>query len=369
MCLLTGHGTLDSSIDALRHGAFDYLRKPCSVDETEVSLRRALEDQALLERNAILRSGLAGHPQGEDVAGSCERFRAVLELADRVAESEANVLLLGETGAGKDVLARRIHEMSGRAQQPFVVVDCASLHKDLLQNELFGHDRGSFTGAAGGKHGLFEVADGGTLLLDEIGDTSLETQKKLLRVIETGSFRHLGGTREIQVDVRVLAATNRDLQLLMERGEFRSDLYFRLSTIRLEVPPLRERLEDVPDLAHLFVDRITARMGRPKRMSTAFLDRLQKYHWPGNVRELLHVIERAVVLSADECIGTEHLPPEVLGRAESDSPGLQTLVDLERDHIVRVLKAVALNRARAAEILGISERTLYRKLATYGLDE
>ena len=260
---------------------------------------------------------------------------------------------------------------SKRAAQPLVIVDCAALHEDLLHNDLFGHDKGAYTGATETKHGLFEVADGGTIFLDEVGDVSLATQVKLLRVLESGTFRHVGGTREIKVDVRIIAATNRDLQELMAREYFRRDLFYRLSTIRVEVPPLRERPADIAALVAHVVGRLNRRYDRSKRFSAGAVAAMTAYRWPGNVRELLHVVEHGMIVSEGDLVEVRHLPSEVRGSGSSTTNpavgSMRTLADIERQHIERVVRAVEGNRGRAARILGISERTLYRKLREYGL--
>ena len=369
--MLTGHGTIASSVEAMRRGAFDYLRKPCSVEELEVTLQKAQEHQGLLERNAVLTRGLARPTGAPSMIGGSPAFLELLDLVDRVAEADAAVLVLGETGAGKDEVARRLHAMSPRRAAPLVTVDCAALDPSLLTNELFGHERGSYTGATAAKPGLFEVADRGTLFLDEVGELTPETQTRLLRVIETGRFRRVGGTRELSVDVRVVAATNRDLDHMMSHGQFRRDLYYRLSTICVEVPPLRRRREDVAPLCEVFLARLNVRRGQRKRLSAEALERLCAYDWPGNVRELLHVIERAHILSRGDRIDTEGLPAEVLRAAPSPAPDdheLLPLSEVERRHIERVVAEMHGNRARAASILGIGERTLYRKLKDYESD-
>ena len=371
--VLTGHGSIDTAIEAMRLGAFDYLRKPCPIEELEVSLQKALERRTLVRQNSILRDGYAPPDLGSEFVGASAAFRGVCDLVGRVAPTDSSVLILGETGVGKDVVAKLIHARSPRREQPLVVVECAALHEELLDSELFGHEKGAYTGAVQAKHGLFEVADGGTIFLDEIGDVSQTTQVKLLRILETGRFRHVGGTRELSVDVRVLAATNRDLDDMMKRGYFRRDLFFRMNTIRIEVPPLRDRPEDLPVLTDHFLRRLNSRFGCAKRFTPAALERLARYAWPGNARELLHLVERAVILSPDDEIGVDHLPAEVQrcgpGPALTTSAELPTLQELERCHIERVLGVVTGNRARAAQILGISERTLYRKVKEYGLGE
>ena len=366
--VLTGHGTIDTAITAMRNGAYDYVAKPCSIKELRVVLDKALERRRLVERNAILQSGLQPPPSTSAFIGSSAAFAQARALIERVAASGASVLILGETGVGKEVVARRVHEGSPRKSQPFVVVDCTTLHDDLLHSELFGHEKGAYTGATERKHGLFEVADGGTLFLDEIGDLSLGLQQKLLRVLETGCFRHVGGTREIHVDARLVAATNRNLEDMIARGQFRSDLYYRLGTLHIEIPPLRERVEDIPILARHFLARIDARFGQARRFTADALARLQAWHWPGNVRELLHAVEAAAVLASGEAIDVDDLPRHVRGARRAESAVMRSLESLEREHIVAVLQAVGANRHQAAQVLGISERTLYRKLGDYGLE-
>ncbi len=366
--VLTGHGTIDTAIAAMRAGAYDYVAKPCSIKELRVVIDKALERRRLVERNEILRTGLQPPPSTSAFIGSSAAFEKARVLIERVAASEASVLILGETGVGKEVVARRVHEGSPRKSQPFVVVDCTTLHDDLLHSELFGHEKGAYTGATERKHGLFEVADGGTMFLDEIGDLSLGLQQKLLRVLETGCFRHVGGTREIHVDARLVAATNRNLEEMIARGQFRSDLYYRLGTLHVEMPPLRDRVEDIPTLARHFLARIDARYGLQRRISAEAMARLQAWHWPGNVRELLHAVEAAAVLATGEVIEVEDLPRHVRGTRRQETAVMRTLESLERDHIISVLQTVGGNRHQAASVLGISERTLYRKLSDYGLE-
>ncbi|HSD66200.1 MAG TPA: sigma-54 dependent transcriptional regulator, partial [Vicinamibacteria bacterium] len=257
--MLTGHGSFDTAIESIRMGAFDYVAKPCPLDELEVRIRRALERRALQQRATILERGLTPPDPGGFFVGASPPFRQALGLLERVAASDSTVLICGETGTGKEMAARLLHARSPRRSRPFVVVDCAALQEELLQSELFGHERGAFTGADRAKPGLFEVANGGTIFLDEVGDASPDIQAKLLRVLETGRFRHLGGTEEITVDVRVVAATNRDLRQAIARGHFREDLFYRLATFTVEIPPLRERQEDVRLLVDHFTERVNAR--------------------------------------------------------------------------------------------------------------
>jgi DNA-binding NtrC family response regulator len=282
------------------------------------------------------------------------------------------VLITGETGSGKELVAKLLHRRGPRHERPFVVVECAALQESLLQSELFGHERGAFTGADRAKPGLFEVAHGGTIFLDEIGEVSQATQVKLLRVLDTSTFRHVGGTSEIRVDVRVIAATNRDLPALVRQGLFREDLFYRLSTIAINVPPLRERRPDILVLAQHFVGVLNERFGLRKRIGEEALTLLRQHDWPGNVRELLHVVEAAMVVSDGEEIRPEHLPP-ALRKAPSpiESVGadgrVRTLDEMERAHIELVLRMTRGHRGEAAAMLGISERNLYRKIREYGL--
>ena len=369
--VLTAHGTIDSALAAMKLGAYDYLRKPCHLQELELTLERAYERRRLGEQNARLKEGLSG-VHGPDMVGSGPAFEELCRLVAKVAASDSTVLVRGETGTGKEVVARSIHRLSPRRDEPFVVVDCAGLHENLLQSELFGHEQGAFTGATRRKHGLFETADGGTVFLDEIAEVSLAVQAVLLRVLETSSFRRLGGTREVHVNVRLVAATNRSLERLIEEGKFRRDLYFRLNAIRVDIPPLRQRQEEIPVLVDHFVSLHNARCGTHKRVSQAALTLLVRYRWPGNIRELRHVIERALVLADAEAIGPADLPPDVGERdflaGDVDAPRPLSLAELERRHIARVLAEVRGHRARAAQLLGISERNLYRKIHEHQLD-
>ncbi len=383
--LLTGHGSIDTAIESIRNGAFDYVAKPCPLDELEVRIQRALERQALRRRASLLERGLTPPDVGGSFVGESPEFRALLQLLERVAASDSTVLVTGETGAGKEMVAKLLHARSPRRHRPFVVVECAALQESLLQSELFGHEKGAFTGADRAKPGLFEVAHGGTIFLDEIGEISQATQVKLLRVLDSSTFRHVGGTSEVRVDVRVLAATNRDLRTMVRQGLFREDLFYRLSTITLEVPPLRGRGADVDILADHFVAVLNGRYAFHKRLSPAARAALRGYGWPGNVRELLHAVEAAAVVSEGEEIRPEHLPAAVRGAgapaaaasstAEAPSAAapataeepLPTLEEMERRHVERALRATGGHRGQAARILGISERNLYRKLREYGL--
>ena len=372
--LLTGHGSIDTAIEAIRIGAFDYVVKPCPLDELDVRIQRALERRALRRRATLLERGLTPPNLESSFVGESPEFRRLLDVIHRVAPSDSAVLIMGETGAGKERVAKLIHARSQRSAKPFVVVECAALQENLLQSELFGHERGAFTGADRAKPGLFEVADGGTIFLDEIGEISPTTQTTLLRVLDVATFRHLGGTREIHVDVRVITATNRDIPGMVRQGLFRQDLYYRLSTITVEVPPLRARPGDIELLAQQFAARLNLQFGTNRRFGEAALEQMRRHSWPGNVRELLHVVEASLVMCDGSIVLPEHLPAALRkpGPAERDGLGtvdrqLVSLEAAERAHILAALNSCAGHRGNTARVLGISERNLYRKLREYDL--
>jgi DNA-binding NtrC family response regulator len=371
--MLTGHGSIDTAIQSVRAGAFDYVAKPCPLDELEVRIQRALERQSLRRRASLLERGLTPPDVAGSFVGGSPEFRGLSDLVERVAPTDSTVLITGETGVGKEMVAKLIHARSLRRGRPFVVVECAALQESLLQSELFGHDRGAFTGADRAKPGLFEVAHGGTIFLDEIGEVSQSTQVKLLRVLDTSTFRHVGGTAEIRVDVRILAATNRDLPAMVKQGLFREDLFYRLSTIAVEVPALRRRKGDVGLLARHFVALLNDRYGVARRLGADALARLERHDWPGNVRELQHTIEAAMAVCDEEEILPRHLPralvtaPPAAEPVEALGGSVPTLEAVERAHVERVLRAAGGHRGHAAKLLGISERNLYRKLRQYNL--
>ena len=372
--MLTGHGSIDTAIESIRIGAFDYVVKPCPLDELHLRIQRAVERRSLQQRANLLERGLTPPDLGSSFIGESPEFRRLLKLIELVAPSDGTVLITGETGAGKERVAKLIHARSPRRFRPFVVVECATLQENLLESELFGHERGAFTGADRGKPGLFEVANGGTIFLDEIGEVSPATQTKLLRVLDTSTFRHVGGTAEIRVDVRILTATNRDVSSMVRQGLFREDLFYRLSTITVEVPPLRARGTDVELLAQQFVATLNERFGSGKRISEEALQLFRSHNWPGNVRELLHAVEAAMVLCEGTCILPEHLPATfrnsrvaMVSSFSSKGASLPTLEQAEREHIRLALEASNGHRGNAARILGISERNLYRKLHEHGL--
>src|ERR1039457_5278078 len=319
--MLTGHGSIDSAIESIRVGAFDYVTKPCPLDEIQIRVERAIEQRALRQRASLLERALMPPDQAASFVGESPEFRRMLHLVQLVGASDSTVLITGETGSGKERVAKLLHARSPRKAKPFVVVDCAALQESLLQSELFGHERGAFTGADKAKPGLFEVAHGGTIFLDEIGEISHAAQVNLLRVLDTSVFRHVGGTSEIRVDVRVLAATNRDLRAMVSKGLFREDLFYRMSTITVELPPLRKRGADIELLARHFVGMLNERYGSSKVLGEGALDALRGHSWPGNVRELVHAVEAAVVVCEGEAILAEHLPPSVCGGSGRGAAG------------------------------------------------
>jgi DNA-binding NtrC family response regulator len=364
--MLTAYGTVQEAIRAMKEGAHDFLTKPCKLGELEAVLEKAVEKQNLERGNTALQREVDRLQPGDRFVGSTPSVRELLRMVARVAETDSTVLIRGESGAGKELVARAVHRQSRRARQPFVVVDCASLHENLLQSELFGHEKGAYTGAIRLKHGLFEVADRGTIFLDEIAEITPPLQVKLLRVLETGTFRRVGGTVDIRVDVRVIAATNRSLETMMKEGAFREDLYYRLNVFSVHIPPLRERRDDITLLVDHFIRNSSIVPKRTVRVSDGSMEVLQRYLWPGNVRELENVIERALILCDGGIIEPEHLPMGVRLTPSfgdnGDAKELPTLEEVERRYIKRVLDECKGHRQRAAAILGISERNLYRKL-------
>jgi DNA-binding NtrC family response regulator len=365
--VLTGHATIDLAVTAVKLGADHFMTKPVELPTLHVMLQRLLSSRKAQKRDAAVRSRSAVQAV-DPFVGSSETVRQLREDAERVAGSDSAVLVLGETGAGKGVLSRWLHRASSRADEPFVELNCAGLARDLVESELFGHERGAFTGAVSRKQGLLEIADGGAVFLDEIGDMDLQLQAKLLKVVEEKRFRRVGELHDRYSDIRLIAATHRDLVALSREEKFRSDLYFRISTITLTVPPLRRRVEDIPLLARNFVRSLAAEMGRPERdLQRDALAALQSYSWPGNVRELRNVLERALLLSTGDAIFAGDLRFDFDGRGAP--PALSTadrLEDIERAHVIRVIGEENGHVERAATRLGIPRSTLYQKLKAYG---
>ena len=362
--MITAYASMESAIAAMKKGAFDYITKPFKNDEVLVVIRNAVERRQLIAENTALKRNLQAQTHNfAGIIGRSPKMKQVFDLIIQAAPSRSTILITGESGTGKELVARAIHERSARAARAFVPIHCGALPREVLESELFGHEKGAFTGAVNAKPGLVDLADGGTLLLDEIGEMEPDSQVKLLRALETGMFFRVGGTRPRSVDIRIVAATNRDLAEAMRAGEFRQDLYYRINTITVSLPPLRERREDIALLAQHFVESKAAYGA--KRLSPATLAVLEAYAWPGNVRELLHAIERGVILSKGDEIEPADLPPEVLGAgAPPTAPG-GSLESIERTHIVSTLRQVTGHRGKAAALLGIDPKTLYRKIIGY----
>ena len=381
--MLTADTSLGTGLEAMRLGAYDYLTKPSTLDEIEAVVRKADEKRRLVRQNASLKDAVrrpSEEAQGSLVYKSRE-MEGLVALAETAARADSTVIITGESGTGKDVLARFIHARSSRADQPVIDVNCAALPETLFESEFFGHERGAFTGATSTKRGLIEAADASTLFLDEVGEMPAQTQVKLLRFLEEGRFRRVGSTRDRASDVRVIAATNRNLAEDVTAGRFRADLFYRLNVISLHVPPLRRRRDDIPALVEHFLALYRERFNRPALdLSEEARRRLESYDWPGNVRELRNCLERAAALATEDLIEAEQVMPPARvpeganadnasssaeGSPSSSTAAPVTLEQLERQHILRVLEEAGGNRERAAAILGISARTLYRKLREY----
>jgi len=353
--VMTGVQDVATAVEAMKLGAYDYLTKPTKLEELDVLIRKAGEKGRLLRENVALRAHLEGAESFPEIITRSPRMQEVLRVIERVAPTESSVLLLGESGTGKDLVARAIHDRSARRDRAFVPIHCGALPREVLESELFGHEKGAFTGAVSAKPGLIELADGGTLFLDEIGEMEVESQVKILRVLERGAFYRVGGTRAQRVDIRVVSATNRDLAEAMKTGEFRQDLYYRLNTISLHLPPLRERPEDIVPLAQAFLERHA--VYGPKRLTAAGIECLQIYAWPGNVRELEHAIEHAAILAPQEALRPDDFPPEIRSGAEVATPPPGSLEEMERRHIVAILRQVGGQRGKAAALLKIDAKT------------
>jgi two-component system NtrC family response regulator len=370
--VLTAYGSITNAVRAIKEGAFEYLTKPITQEELELNVARAMENLALKRNYVFVRDQQRAARPGV-VVGTSEAMNTLMGLVNAVAQSNATVLIHGESGAGKEIIAHEIHERSPRAGRNYVALDCCTLQDNLFESELFGHERGAFTGANALKRGLVEAADGGTLFLDEIGEISPAAQAKLLRVIETKQYRRVGGTKDLAGDVRIVAATNRDLAEMAREGRFRADLYYRLSAFELKVPPLRQRREDIPALAYHFIEKHDFSRRVVKKLSPAAERALIEYDWPGNVRELRNVIERAIILSGSD--GTIKLPHVTLSDA-AQTRGAVTLSferevkleDVKRVYVEAMHRKYSGHRSRLARALGVSERNLYRLLLKYGLE-
>jgi DNA-binding NtrC family response regulator len=381
--LMTAYADAKTAVEAMKSGAYDYIVKPFQLDEIKLMVSKVMERRALMEENISLREELEEAHGFSAIVGGSDAMKLVFDMASKVAATEATVLITGESGTGKDLLARAIHTHSARGDRPFVKVNCGAVPETLLESELFGHEKGAFTGAHRVKPGIFETADGGSIFLDEIGELPGGTQVKLLQVLQDRTFIRLGGNKATTVDVRVIAATNRDIAAAMKEGRFREDLYYRLNVFPIHVPALRDRREDLP----LLIETILKRHGHaPNKIGPAALSLLSDYHFPGNVRELENLLERALILAGKGQVGVEHFPavPEGGGepagaegpgadgaaerdRAHGDDRTAMSLSKLEREMIIKALKRASGNKSRAAKLLGITRRALYSKMETHGI--
>jgi DNA-binding NtrC family response regulator len=366
--IITAYASIPTAITAMKEGAYDYIEKPFCPERAELLVKKLAEHQQLVEENVSLRQRLEDHYRFENIIAKSSKMQRVIEVIKVVAESNATVLITGESGTGKELVAHAVHSQSHRRNKPFVAVSCAALPESLLESELFGHEKGSFTGAYAQKKGKFEFANGGTLFLDEVGEMSANIQVHLLRVLEEKEFTRVGGNEPIRVDVRVISATNKDLRRAIEKQEFREDLYYRLNVVNIELPPLRERKEDIPLLAEHFLNKFAS---ENKKDVTGFSPEATKlllgYDWPGNVRELENAVERAVILAKDSLITVADLPQENRSLVRLASTG-KNLREVEKNHVLNVLRETGGNYSEAARILGITRMTLYNKAREYGFD-
>jgi len=369
--ILTGHGTIENAVQAMKNGAYDYLTKPVNMDRLSLLVQRALSARELMLQHRALQEELQKRNQFSNIIGKSDSMKKIFEMVQQVAPSRAAVLITGESGTGKEMIADALHYNSPRRDKPLIKVHCAALTETLLESELFGHERGSFTGAVARKRGRFELAHRGTIFLDEIGEMSQNVQIKLLRVLEDKTFERVGGEETIDVDVRVIAATNRELKSAIEAGEFREDLYYRLNVVNIHIPPLRERKEDIPLLVSAFVKEFSEENGKsieavePKARMI-----LYNYSWPGNVRELRNGIESSVVMCKSNIITVEDLPPHIHNESDEETLRVRTgstMAEIEREVIRATLNQQNGNKTKAAEVLGIGRKTLHRKLQEYGL--
>ena len=373
--MITAFGSVETAVEAMKSGAYDYVTKPIDYEGLVLAVHRAMERQSLLEEVRSLRSALDERYGFENIVGRSKRLLHVLDMASRVAQHDSTVLLLGETGTGKELLARAIHQNGGRKNKPFVTINCGAIPKELLESELFGFTRGAFTGAHTAKVGKIEMADGGTLFLDEVGELPLDMQVKLLRLLQNGEIEKLGSTAQAVVDVRVVAATNRNLPAMIEDGAFREDLYYRLAVVPLALPPLRERKEDIPELVQHLLRKLKARHGHPDlTVAPALVSHLCNYRWPGNVRELENVLERMLVLSSGNHIGLADLPDEMKQTPPAHGSFLFDLPEngislegVERELLLRAIEKFNGNQTQAARFLDISRRTLIYRMEKHGL--
>jgi len=368
--IMTAFGSIEDAVSAMRSGAYDYVTKPFSLDEMLLTVARALDHQAATAENIRLKQELSACFQFPNIVGESPAMQQVFALLSRVARTDSTVLISGESGTGKELIASTIHYQSNRKDGPLIKVNCAALPDTLIESELFGYERGAFSGATARKPGRFELADGGTVFLDEIGDLPPLTQTKILRVIEERTLERLGGTTTLKVDVRILAATNKNLEKEVQQGRFRDDLYFRLNVIPVEMPPLRKRRGDIPLLIEKFSKRFNDRFGTAKRFDSTAIEALLQYNFPGNVRELQNIVERSIALSDTDLIGRQGLPPHIVkgqSRQTAVIPLSQVVAEAERAHIESILKITGGNRSKAADLLKVSRKTLWEKINLHGV--
>ncbi|BCB96193.1 acetoacetate metabolism regulatory protein AtoC [Dissulfurispira thermophila] len=368
--VMTAFGTIKDAVDAMKLGAFDYITKPFSLDEFILLIERALDVKRLKDENIRLKKDLGKCYCFPNIIGESDAMKKVFSLIQKVADSDSTALILGESGTGKELIATTIHYQSKRKDKPLIKINCAAMPDGLIESELFGHEKGAFTGAIKRKPGRFELANGGTIFLDEIGDIPLSTQAKILRVIQERQFERVGGTETLNVDVRIIAATNKDLDEEVKKGNFRDDLYYRLNVIPVTLPPLRERKEDIPYLVDFFLNKCKNKLSRNIRFSKDAMDILLKYDYPGNIRELENIVERCATLSASDIIQKEDLPSFVFEKSDNIKHVYLSDVaaEAEKEHIIRILKTTKGNKTRAAEVLGISRKTLWEKMNLYGIE-
>jgi DNA-binding NtrC family response regulator len=379
--VMTGYGSIDEAVQAMRLGAYDFLTKPVDPQHLRVAVQRALRERQLLDEVVYLREQLQGRYSFKNIISKNPRMHAIFELISNVAHTTTTVLIEGETGTGKEQVARAIHQASDLRTGPLVAVNCAALPENLLESELFGHEKGAFTSAVGQRKGRFEIADGGTIFLDEVGDIPAAMQAKLLRVLQERRFERVGGTESIEVDVRVIAATNRSLQKLVKQGTFREDLFYRLNVVKIDLPALRDRAEDIPLLAAHFAEKYAPAGEPPKQLAPQAMEALLNYRWPGNIRELENAIERACVTARDGIIRPENLPSEVLTPSAPKMPFAIDLdrplpdllrdmtADIEQQYIRKALKKSHGNIGRCAQICGLSRRSISAKIAEYNINK
>jgi len=361
--IITAHGTIQTAITAIREGAYDYVEKPFCPEKVELLIKNLVEHQDLVEENISLRRKIEDRFQFEGIIAKSPKMLKIIELIKTVAPSNATILIIGKTGTGKEVIARAIHHQSPRRNRPFIATSCAALPESLLESELFGHEKGSFTGAVERKKGKFEAGDKGTLFLDEIGEINANTQIHLLRALEEKKITRVGGNEEINVDVRVIAATNRNLKIMVTQGKFREDLYYRLNVVTIDLPPLKDRMEDILPLGEHFLKKYAEENNKSiKNFSDDVVKFMLNYSWPGNVRELENMIERGVILSKNTAITLDELPQDIIHPTPAEG---KTVEAVTRNHIINVLEETKGNISKASEILGIRRMTLYNKLKKY----